>query len=424
MESEKTEEKQAWATCFFTDILLAYLEETFGKNHIDYPGLFRGIEGFETPADPESFLKDVNNWVPLAILRDLLIECEKISGKKDFAYHAARAYFEPGKKQLPSLFEIIVRILNDVRSVLISANLWGAVQTSYLKLQSFEKQGEKAESYLLAQFDDKTRPAIGSIQLIRGMFEGFPRLYPFIEDVRCVEEISQLQIADVLREFPDYFPSTEQETLTIRHRGSQERIVEAIKIPLISELIPLSQEFAANMPADVVVSASDNRIIVVGKMKETDSERAERAVKGFKIVKPGVVFHGNLSYSFEEEQIYNAPYSRFRFDWRERPRQQRDLSVENVRKEISQLLFDHLKQAKQTQTRMIQFNVDKRRLTLENIRLRREIKREYSFAGIVGESRKMQDLFSLVRSATETDVTVIIQGETGTGKELIARAPL
>jgi transcriptional regulator with PAS, ATPase and Fis domain len=71
---------------------------------------------------------------------------------------------------------------------------------------------------------------------------------------------------------------------------------------------------------------------------------------------------------------------------------------------------------------MLQQNIDKRKLTQENIRLRQEIQREYSFSGIVGESKKMKELFNVVRSITETDVTVLIQGETGTGKELIARA--
>jgi two-component system response regulator PilR (NtrC family) len=42
--------------------------------------------------------------------------------------------------------------------------------------------------------------------------------------------------------------------------------------------------------------------------------------------------------------------------------------------------------------------LEKRRLTLENIRLRQEIQREYSFSGIIGESEKMKDLFNVVRS--------------------------
>lgn len=49
-------------------------------------------------------------------------------------------------------------------------------------------------------------------------------------------------------------------------------------------------------------------------------------------------------------------------------------------------------------------------------------RREFRFAGTVGQSEKMRDLIGLVRSIAETHVTVLIQGETGTGKELIARA--
>ncbi|MBI2002388.1 MAG: hypothetical protein HYS69_14610, partial [candidate division NC10 bacterium] len=81
MKQETGEETQPWVTCFLTDSLISYMEETLkGNTGIDFPSLFRGIEGFETPADPESFLKDVNNWVPLPIIRELLLQCEKISG--------------------------------------------------------------------------------------------------------------------------------------------------------------------------------------------------------------------------------------------------------------------------------------------------------------------------------------------------------
>jgi two-component system response regulator HydG len=85
-------------------------------------------------------------------------------------------------------------------------------------------------------------------------------------------------------------------------------------------------------------------------------------------------------------------------------------------------LFEHLRQIKHTQVRMIQYNIERRSLALENIRLRREIEREYSFAGIIGQSKQMQELFAVVRSIAGIDVVVLIQGETGTGKELIARA--
>lgn len=417
------EEKQPWVTCFFTDILLGYLEETGGKESaIDFHNLFRGVEGFEMPPNPESFLKDVTNWVPLAVLRELMLQCERISGKRDFAYHAGRAYFTPGRKQLPSLFEIIVRVLNDVRSVLICSNLWGSVQTNYLKLQSFEMKGEGSGLYMLAQFDESARPGLRAMQLLRGICEGFSRFYPFIEDVQCVEEISQIQIAQIVREFPNSAITAKGNRLSIRDRKSEKPLVEAVEVSLKTERVPLSEEFMVNLPADIVVPPREGQIAVLTNREETDRRLQAGAVSAYKIIKGGVLSDETFSHAFEADQVYDAPYSRLRFVWKENRRQPVEASVEDVRRQISQLLFEHLKQIKQTQMRTVQYNIEKRRLTLENLQLRREIEREHSFAGIIGRSDKIEDLLSLVRSAAETDVTVLIQGETGTGKELIARA--
>ena len=54
--------------------------------------------------------------------------------------------------------------------------------------------------------------------------------------------------------------------------------------------------------------------------------------------------------------------------------------------------------------------------------LRRRLKTEQSFAGIVGRNAKMLELFDTIREVAEVDVPVLIQGESGTGKELVAAA--
>jgi len=408
---------QLWVTCHLTDMLLSYFKAAFpAKNAIDYSALFRGIEGFETPSDPESFLTDPSNWIPLAVLRELEWRCEKISGKKDFAYHAARAYFTPGKRPLPSLFEIIVQVLNDVRSALIFANLWGAAQTNYLKLQSFEKRGENPQLYILAQFAGGADPGIASIHLLRGFCEGFPRLYPFIEDGHCTVEFSQLGIEDIVREFPDYSASNEGDRIAIFAGSSRQPVAEAKKVALKSETIPLAREFML-YTADTVVVPERN-----GKIEVLTRESGASSVHAYRIVKPGLLTLGPLTHSFQEGEIYNAPYCRLRFDWKERADARKEIRPDEIRNEVSRLLFEHLKQVKQTQIRMARFTMEKARLTLENIQLRRAIEQEHGLSGIIGRSKPMQELFGLVRSIAETDVTVLIQGETGTGKELIARA--
>jgi PAS domain S-box-containing protein len=54
--------------------------------------------------------------------------------------------------------------------------------------------------------------------------------------------------------------------------------------------------------------------------------------------------------------------------------------------------------------------------------LRRRLKTEQCFAGIVGRDPKMLELFDTIREVTEVHVPVLIQGESGTGKELVAAA--
>ncbi|SFM68857.1 sigma-54-dependent transcriptional regulator [Thermodesulforhabdus norvegica] len=58
----------------------------------------------------------------------------------------------------------------------------------------------------------------------------------------------------------------------------------------------------------------------------------------------------------------------------------------------------------------------------ENIRLKREITTSSSFDGIIGTSRPMQEVFSVIKKVAPLDCNVLIQGASGTGKALVARA--
>ncbi len=58
----------------------------------------------------------------------------------------------------------------------------------------------------------------------------------------------------------------------------------------------------------------------------------------------------------------------------------------------------------------------------ENIFLRSRITKRHKFGGIVGKSPAMQQVYEQILSAAATDATVIIYGEPGTGKELVAQA--
>jgi len=62
------------------------------------------------------------------------------------------------------------------------------------------------------------------------------------------------------------------------------------------------------------------------------------------------------------------------------------------------------------------------RLRAENVYLRREVEARYSFEGIIGDAPAMQKIFDVTEKVSQTAATVLLTGETGTGKDLLARA--
>jgi two-component system response regulator PilR (NtrC family) len=66
--------------------------------------------------------------------------------------------------------------------------------------------------------------------------------------------------------------------------------------------------------------------------------------------------------------------------------------------------------------------LEKRTLQKENIRLKQEIQERYGFSGLIGKSKKMRDVYTLIEKVSTSNTNVLVLGESGTGKELAAKA--
>ncbi|MEW5766545.1 MAG: sigma-54 dependent transcriptional regulator [bacterium] len=71
---------------------------------------------------------------------------------------------------------------------------------------------------------------------------------------------------------------------------------------------------------------------------------------------------------------------------------------------------------------MIKRLADQKRLISENIELKQQLEAKYEFENFIGRSAKMMGLFELVKKVISGDTTILLRGESGTGKALLAQA--
>lgn len=100
-------------------------------------------------------------------------------------------------------------------------------------------------------------------------------------------------------------------------------------------------------------------------------------------------------------------------------------TVENAVKALRLGAADYLLKGQQVQDEIVH-RVNKAfealKLRRQNQRLEQELKRQQGYGGMVGASEAMQQLYQLIEQVADTDATVLVRGETGTGKELVTRA--
>jgi DNA-binding NtrC family response regulator/ligand-binding sensor domain-containing protein len=96
--------------------------------------------------------------------------------------------------------------------------------------------------------------------------------------------------------------------------------------------------------------------------------------------------------------------------------------LEIKRKLLEERVAERTEAAKKLQSALGEVEVLKNRLQEENIYLQSELKVEHNFENIISTSEKFNAVLRSVEQVAATDSTVLILGETGTGKELLARA--
>jgi DNA-binding NtrC family response regulator len=99
-------------------------------------------------------------------------------------------------------------------------------------------------------------------------------------------------------------------------------------------------------------------------------------------------------------------------------------SIETAVEAMKQGAYDYLeKPFKLDELRLcIQRALSYNEAVLENIYLRKQLKKKYHFDQIIGTSPGMQQVLKMIERVADTDSTILIRGENGTGKELVARA--